>query len=124
MWTIPVSVIQALDTANQGTTPRNIAISDLTWVALFFILCPDEYCRGGNGTAQHPFRLKDVQLFTGQPPYNTTTVSNGVLAQAEFVSLLFTTKKNGVKNESIGHGRTGHFQWCPVADMHRRVAYF
>ena len=35
-----VSVIQALDTAAQGTTPRNIAISDLTWVALFFLLRP------------------------------------------------------------------------------------
>ena len=57
---LPVSVIQALGTAFQGTTVRNIAISDLTWVALFFLLRPGEYCKGGTYTSQHPFRLKDV----------------------------------------------------------------
>ena len=62
---LPVSVIQALGTAAQGTTPRNIVISYLTWVAFFFLLLPGEYCRGGTDTAHHPFRLKDVQLFIG-----------------------------------------------------------
>ena len=51
------------------------------------------------------------------------TASNTVLSQADFVSLLFTTQKNGVKGESIGHGRTGHPQGCPVAVMCRRLAY-
>ena len=37
---LPVNFVQALDTAAQGTTPRNIAISDLTWVAFFLILRP------------------------------------------------------------------------------------
>ena len=118
-----VSVLQALDTAVQVTTVRNIAISDLTWVAFFFLLRPGEYCKGGTDTAQHPFRLKDVRFFIGQQPHNDATASNSVLAQADFVSLLFTAQKNGVKGKSIGHVRTGHPQWCPVAAMRCQVAY-
>ena len=112
---LPVRIIQALDTASQTTTARNIAISNLTWVTFFFLLRPGKYCKGGTNTAQHPFRLKDVQFFIGQQTYNDVTASNTVLAQPEFVSLLFTAQKNGVKGGSIGHGRTGHPQGCPVA---------
>ena len=57
---LPVIVIQALDTTAQGTTAINISIRDLTWVALFSLLHPGEYCRGSNNTAQHPLRLKAV----------------------------------------------------------------
>ena len=121
VWPLPVSVIQALDTAAQRTNARNIAISNITWVAFFFLLWPGEYCKGGTDTAQHPFRLKDVQLFIGQHPYNDVAASNTVITQAEFVSLLFTTQKNCVKGESIGNGRTGHPQWFPVADMRFQV---
>ena len=46
-----------------------------------------------------------------------------MLTQAEFVSLLFTTQKNGVKGKSIRHGRTGHPQGFPVVTMHRQVKY-
>ena len=119
----PVIIIQSLDTAIQGTTPRNIDISYLTWVAFFLLLLPGKYCKGGTDTAQHPFRLKYVQFFIVQQSYNAATVSNAVLAQAEFISPLFITQKNGIKGESIGNGRTGHPQGCPVAAMHRRVEY-
>ena len=120
---LPVSVIQALDTSAQGTTARKIAISDLTWVAFFFLLHPGEYCKGGTDTAQNPFRLKDVQLFIGQQPYIAATASTAVLAQSDFVRLLFTTQKNFVKGESNGNGRNVHHQGCPVAAMCCRVAY-
>ena len=107
---LPVRIIQALDNTAQGTTLINITISVLTWVAFFFLLRPGKYCRGVTDTAQHPFRLKDVQFFIGQKPYNAVKLSNAVLAQAYFVSLLFTTHKNGFNAESIVHGRTGHPQ--------------
>ena len=120
---LPLIVIQSLETAAQVTTPRNIAIIHLTWVAFLFLLRPGEYCRGNTNTSQHPFRLKDVQFFILQQPYNAVTASNAVLTQPEFVSLLFTTQKNGVKGQLIGHGCTGHPQECIVAAMRRRVAY-
>ena len=65
-------------------------------VALFFLLCPGEYCKDGTYTAQHPFSIKNVQFFIEQKPHNAATASNAVLAQADFVSLMFTTQKNVV----------------------------
>ena len=97
VWPLPMSVIQVLYTAAQGTTQINIAISDITWVAFFFLIQPGEYRNGGTNSAQHPFRLKAVQLFIVQHPYNAATASNDVLAQADFFSLLFTTQMHGVK---------------------------
>ena len=120
---LPVSIIQYLDTAAQGTTTRNISIRNLTWVAFFFLLCPGKYYKGSTDTVQHPFRLKDSHFSIGQQPYNAATAFNAVLAQADYVSLLFATQKNGVKGESIGHGRTNHPQGCPVAAMRRQVAH-
>ena len=88
---LPVNLIQALDTATQGTYSRNIAISNLTWVALFFLLYPGEYCKDGTDTAHHPFRIRDTQFFIGHQPYNYELESNDILTQADFFSLLFTT---------------------------------
>ena len=79
---LPVSVIQSLDTAAQGTTARNIAISDITWVVFFFLLRPDKYCKGGTDTAQKLFRLKEVQFLIGQKPCINAMASSAVLAQA------------------------------------------
>ena len=38
LWPLLVNFIKALDTAAQRTTPRNISINDLTWVAFLFLL--------------------------------------------------------------------------------------
>ena len=65
---LPVSVIQALDTATQVTTARNITIINLTWFAFFFLLRPGEYYKGGTDNAQHPLRLKYIQFSIGQHP--------------------------------------------------------
>ena len=89
---LPVRVIQALDTAVKETTKRNITVSNLTWVAFFLLLRPGEYCKGSTNTAQYPFSINEIPLFIVQQPYNITMASNAVLAQADFVSLLFTTQ--------------------------------
>ena len=117
---LPVRVIQALDIVTHGTTSINIAISDLTWVSFFFLLRPGEYCKGGTDTAQHPFRLKDVLFFIGHQPYNATMASNAVLSQADFVSLLFTTRRTesrGNRLDMTAPETPRSFQWWPfVAD--------
>ena len=123
VWPLPVNVIQALDTAAQGTTPRNIAISNLASVAFFFLLRPGKYCKGDTNINHHLFSLRDVQLFIGQKPYNSETTLSDILTQADFVSLLFTTQKNGIKGGFIIHGRTGHTQGFPVAAMRCQLAY-
>jgi hypothetical protein len=38
-----------------------------------------------------------------------------------FVTLEFTNKKNGVKGELVGLGRSGHPAWCPVLDPSAQV---
>ena len=37
---LPVNIIQDLYTIDQGTTPRNTAISNFTWVTFFFLIRP------------------------------------------------------------------------------------
>ena len=38
-----------------------------------------------------------------------------------FVTLTFTRQKNGVRNETVGHGRSGHPHLCPAACLVDRV---
>ena len=45
------------------------------------------------------------------------------LAAATFVILVFTTLKNGVWGEKIGHGATGNPLLCPMEALRRRVAH-
>ena len=54
---IPVSVLQAIDATYQGGTTRQKASSDLSWIALFFLLRPGEYCRGGADSDHYIFLL-------------------------------------------------------------------
>ena len=79
--------------------------------------------KGGTNNDHNTFRIRDVQLFIGQQPYNTATASNAVLVQYKFVSLLLTTHKNGVKGEYIGHGHIGYPQGYPVLAMRLQMAY-
>lgn len=43
------------------------------------------------------------------------------LLAATFVTVTFTTQKNGVRGETLGHGRSGHLTLCPVAALTRRL---
>ena len=101
---LPVNFIQDLDNSAQGTTPSNISIINLTWVTFFSLFRPDEYYKVSIDTANHPFRLKDVQLFIGKHPYNAATNTSDILAHAKFCSIFFTMQKNGVKGKLIGNG--------------------
>ena len=44
------------------------------------------------------------------------------LSAATFAMLTFTTQKTGFRNETIGHGRSGHPFLCPVHCLASRVA--
>ena len=119
----PVSILHCMDSvANNGTT-RDKAIVDLAWIALFFLLRPGEYCAGGTDTVSPPFNLRNIQFFVGDQPTQATIDSATTCAATTFVSLLFTTQKNGVKGELIGHGTTGHPCACAAASIWRRVAH-
>ena len=120
---LPISVLRTLNSAAQVGSNRQQAISDLAWIAFFFLLWPSEYCQGVTDTVSTPFRLWYIHFFIGNQPTPATTATPQECAAATFISILFTTQKNGVKGESIGHGTTGHPRACAVAAIRRRVAY-
>ena len=112
-----------MDSTAKGGSPQDHAIVDLAWIAFFFLLRPGEYCAGGTDTVTTPFTLRDIQSFVGTQPFQATTDSAATCSTATFVSLLFTTQKNGVKGGSIRHGATGHPRACAVAAIRRRMAH-
>jgi hypothetical protein len=67
------------------------------------------------------FRVRDVQLWIGSRALDTLQCLEADLRAATFVTLTFTTQKNGVRNERIGHGRSGHPSLCPVQAVISRV---
>lgn len=120
---IPVQILQfASEQTRQAPNPSNVAINDMLTLAFFFLLRPGEYT-GNTTTNNHPFRLCDVQLHTGTTRHNSLTTPVTTLQTATFVTLEFTTQKNGVRGEVIGLGKSGHPYFCPVLAMVRRMTH-
>jgi hypothetical protein len=49
------------------------------------------------------------------------TCSTANLNAATFATLTFTQQKNGVRNERINHGCSGHLSLCPVTALASRI---
>lgn len=104
-----------------ATHVANFAIADMICLAFFFLLRPGEYTSASADSA--PFTLHDVQLFVGLTRLNLQTAPDAELLSATFASLTFTTQKNGVRGEVVGHSRSGNPQFCPVLSIARRVLH-
>jgi hypothetical protein len=113
------AAIESLPTA----TARQTAVADLAIMAFFFLLRPGEYCKSGPDTKSHPFRLCDVTFSIGAANFNAATAPLERIRAADYVALYFTTQKNGVRGEAIGHGASGHAIACPLRVIRRRVLY-
>ena len=112
-----------MDSIAQGSSPRGREIADLAWIDFLFLLRPGEYCAGGIDTLSTPFNLCNTQFFVGTQPTQSTTASIYTCAATTFVSLIFTTQKNGVKGESIERRATGHPRAYAVEEIWRGVAH-
>ena len=92
-------------------------------MAFYFLLRPGKYANA-LGDAKHPFRLQDVEFKIGAQHFahvvHRTTLQ---FLSATFVSLTFSTQKNGVKGEKLAHAANGQAQACPVWSVMRRVAH-
>ena len=95
--------------------------SDMIIIAFFFLLRPGEYT--GTKYYSSPFRLSDVTFSVGRTVFDTETATDNDLAAATFLILTFTTQKNGVRGEKIGHGATGDPLLCPKEALCRRVMH-
>jgi hypothetical protein len=80
-------------------------------LAIFFLLRPGEYL-GMPSLTQ--FRFRDLLRFwIGPRALEHRTCDDFELQAATFVTMAFTRQKNGVRNETVGHGRSGHARLCP-----------
>jgi hypothetical protein len=107
--------------ANLSNDPVTQAFADMICLAFFFLLRPGEYT--GTTSATQPFAFRDVNFFLGNLRLDPATASTDSLLNATFVTLEFTTQKNGVRGEVIGLGRSGDPSFCPVGAAARRVIH-
>ena len=116
---LPLPVVaQVCTSALVEATPLARAAAHCLIFGFFFLLRPGEYLGPPRPSI---FRLCDVQFWIGSRALDTATCADADLLAATFVALTFTQQKNGVRNETIGHGRSGHPQLCPVLAVAARV---
>ena len=121
---IPFQLVSHVNlVANLSNDPLSLATADLTTLGFFFLLRPGEYTRPDARSGSHPFRLMDVTFHFGDQAHPAATADPANIRLATFVTLTFTTQKNGVRGEKVGHARSGHAVTCPVAALIRRVLH-
>ena len=119
---IPVTILcHVMAQAMNSGDAFSIACADMICLAFFFLLRPGEYT--GTVTSSQPSQLQDVRFFLGNLALSTFTDAPQHLLTATFVTLEFTTQKNGVRGEVIGLGRSGDPSFCPVLAAARRVIH-
>jgi hypothetical protein len=62
-------------------------------------------------------------MWVGQTSIDPLTAPFHVLDQVTFAALIFTTQKNTVRGEVIGHGRTNSSFSCPTVTIVRRIKH-
>ena len=120
---LPLPVVsQVWAHAHLANTPAAVAAAECLVLGFYFHLRPGEYL----GKPTHPtggplFRLRDVRLWIGSRALDTMLCSDDDLLAVTFVCLTFREQKNGVRNETIGHGCSGHAHLCPVHCIASRI---
>ena len=119
---LPATLLSQIVTlAHQERTPSALAAADVLTIGFFFLLRPGEYLGLPNDTTDSLFRLRDLHFRIGSRALDHFQCSVSDLQAATFATLTFTRQKNGVRNETIGHGRSGHPVICPVLCLVARV---
>jgi hypothetical protein len=77
-------------------------------------------CTFSNDT---PFSLADVELRVDDRAIDPIICSNTDLHAATFISLTFTTQKNGMKGEVIAHGLSINDQACSIKAAIRDILH-
>ena len=114
---------QTVQLAHQEGTPVANAAGAVLILGHFFLLRPGEYMGTPNDTLDTLFRLRDLTLWVGSRSLDHLHCPIPDLHAATFATLTFTRQKNGVRNETIGHGRSGHPRLCPVLCLVDRIIY-
>jgi hypothetical protein len=113
----------ALAEASLQVLSRLFAAGDCLILAFYFLLRPGEYSGAPRTTADDLFRFQDVAIWIGQRRLEPLTCPSDDMLAATFVTVTFISQKNGVRGETLGHGRSGHPSLCPVAALTRRLLH-
>ena len=111
---LPLSVVAQVGIASAlENLAGALAAAHLLVVGFFFLLRPGGYLGAPSPNASAAlFRLQDVQFWIGSRALDTLLCPDADLLAATFVCLTFTNQKNGVRNKTIGHGRSGNPVHC------------
>lgn len=120
---IPLPILAQACCATENTNPLMEATGDMLCIAFYFLCRPSEYSLSSTDTYTTPFRLRDVELFIGHTRLDVLTAPESSIRAATYALLTFTNQKNTVPGEKIGHGRSGHPYFCPVAALIRRILH-
>jgi hypothetical protein len=121
---IPFQIVNHANlVANQCADPMSLATADLATLGFFFLLRPGEHTHPPASSTNQPFRLQDVTFRFGNQNLPADTADLAQIKIATFATLTFTTQKNAVRGEVVGHARSGHSTTCPVAALVRRVLH-
>lgn len=106
-----------------------LAVVDMAIIALFYLCRPGEYAATSQAspTSQAsrslPFRLQDVECAVHNGSFKASVVDMALITLTHFVCLVFTTQKNCVQGEKVGHGRSSEPYACPVQATIRRIQH-
>ena len=112
---------QTVQLALTENTPAALAAADCLVIGYFFLLCPGEYIGLPVEATDTLFRVRDLQLWIGSRALAIFDCTVPELQAATFATLTFTRQKNGVRKETVGHGRSSHPVLCPVLCLVSRV---
>ena len=97
------------------------AVAEMIIIDFLFLLWPGEYT--GTKSDSTLFCLSDVTFSVGRMVFYISTTMDNELAATTFVFLIFSTQKNGVWGEKIGHETTKDMLLCPKEALWCRVTY-
>jgi hypothetical protein len=92
-------------------------------IAFFYLLRAGEYTGRSSDPNSHPFRLSDVELWRGPSKINLSTAPDRLILGATRSYLTFSTQKNGIRGEKIGHATTQHPIINPTTALARRIIH-
>lgn len=119
---VPMGLLRDLHTAARTNNDVfALAVADMAIIALYYLCRPGEYAATTQATRSSPFRLEDVECSVQQGVFRASLVDLLQLPHSQFMALVFTTQKNGVLGEKVGHGRSTEPFACPVLAISRRV---
>ena len=122
---LPLQLVHAaVHLATTVATPLSLSsAADCLVIGFYFLLRPGEYVGVPRHQSDDLFRLQDVGLCVGTRKLDILHCPLADLLATTFATLTFTSQKNGVRGETIGHSRSGHPSLCPVLCLVSRGTY-